>query len=205
MGQTSTPISTSTKSSLHEQLVDIQQNLKVPKTRENEFGGFNYRSIEDIEIAVKPFLKKYTLTLQFSDEVVAVGDRVYVKATATLTNFEGAKISSSAYAREAEKPKAKTDDAQLTGGCSSYARKYAAQGLFLIDDGKGDPDTPKGVGSPSESLSAAKAKLFKTFKEGGITESIDIMANIEQALGKDTVETVAEANKVIEYLLKDEG
>jgi hypothetical protein len=184
---------------LHDKLIDIQQNLSVPKTRENEFGGFNYRSVEDIENAVKPFLKKHNLTLTFSDTVEAVGDRVYVRAEARLSDGENF-VLAYARAREAEKPKAKTDDAQLTGGCSSYSRKYAAQGLFLIDDGKGDPDTPKGVSSPSESLSSAKAKLFKTFKDGGITESIDIMANIEQALGKDTVESVEEANKVINFL-----
>lgn len=188
---------------LHDKLIDIQQNLKVPKLRENEFGGFNYRSVEDIENAVKPFLKKHNLALMFHDEMVAVGDRVYVKATATLSN-DTERICATAYAREAEKPKAKTDDAQLTGGCSSYARKYAAQGLFLIDDGKGDPDVPKGVSNPSESLSVAKERLFRTFKKGGITDSLDIMANIEQAIGKDTIESVEEANKVIKYLTQPE-
>lgn len=199
MTKTSTPNSTLT---LHDKLIDIQQNLKVPKLRENDFGGYAYRNVEDIEIALKPFLVKHRLTFFFTDEMVAVGDRVYCKANAILQDGDN-QITVSAYAREAEKPKAKTDDAQLTGGCSSYCRKYAAQGLFLIDDGKGDPDNPKdSLGDPVESLSKAKAKLFKTFKEGGIEDSMDIMANIQQALGKDTIESVADVNAVIAFLEK---
>lgn len=187
---------------LHKKLIDIQQNLKVPKMRANDFGGFNYRSVEDIESAVKPFLEKHQLTLTFEDEMVGIEGRVYVKAWAILS--DGVKdIRKPAYAREAEKPKAKTDDAQLTGGCSSYARKYAAQGLFLIDDGKGDPDN-KGsedratVGAGE--LSKAKQKLFKAFKDAGITDSQDMMANIQQATGKDLVETIEDVDNVIKVL-----
>lgn len=188
---------------LHEKLIDIQQNLKVPKLRENDFGEFNYRSIEDIEIAVKPFLKKYDLTLTFEDEMVGVEGRVYVKAWAILSDGKDV-IRKPAYAREAEKPKAKTDDAQLTGGCSSYARKYATQGLFLIDDGKNDPDNPNSnpTDTQKETLSKAKQKLFKAFKKQGIEESVGMMSHIQQAIGKDTVETVAEVEKVIKHLSK---
>lgn len=193
------------QTSIHSKLLDIQENLSVPKARENTFGGFNYRSIEDIEIAVKPFLKKHKLILVFHDEVVAVGDRVYVKAVANLGDGKDV-IEASGYAREAEKPKAKTDDAQLTGGCSSYARKYAAQGLFLIDDGKGDPDN-KGVTEGAtlgiSSLNVAKQNLYKAFKEYGITESMDMNARIQQAIGKDSVETLEDANKVIKLLLDE--
>lgn len=192
---------------LHDKLIDIQQRLEVPKARENTFGGFNYRSVEDIEIAVKPLLKEHGLVLIFGDKVVAVGERVYVEATARLVDKDGTDIAVTAYAREAEKPKAKTDDAQLTGGCSSYARKYAAQGLFLIDDGKADPDNPEqdtatsyGIGA----LNAARQKLFNAFTDAGVTESIDMMAQIQQATGKDSVETVADVNKVIEHLDKDD-
>lgn len=120
---------------LHDVLVEIQQELKVPKDINNDFGGFKYRNLEQIEDKLKPFLKKFNLTLKFDDEMVAVGDRVYVKATATLSNGTDS-ISGTAYAREAVTPKAKMDDSQLTGSCSSYARKYAAAGLFLIDDTK---------------------------------------------------------------------
>lgn len=191
---------------LHDKLIDIQQNLVVPKVRENTFGGFNYRSVEDIEIAIKPLLKKHGLILTFDDRVDAVGGRVYVKATATLSDGKEF-VEASAYAREAEKPKAKTDDAQLTGGCSSYARKYAAQGLFLIDDGKADPDNPtqdtaetQGVGA----LNSAKQKLFQAFKDKGITDSVDMMGEIQKATGKDVVESVADVDKVIESLNKDD-
>lgn len=185
---------------LHDKLIDIQQNLKVPKLRENSFGGFNYRSIEDIEDKVKPFLEKHNLTLRFEDDVVGVEGRVYVKATAILSDGEN-EIRVPSFARESEKPKAKTDDAQLTGGCSSYARKYAAQGLFLIDAGEGDPDN---VGETpiqkKDSLSKAKQKLFKAFKDNGVEDSISMMSTIQQAIGKDLVESVDEVNKVIEYL-----
>lgn len=187
---------------LHDKLIDIQQRLQVPKMRENSFGGFNYRSVEDIETAIKPFLKEHGLALYFKDKVVAVGDRVYVEATANLTDGKDY-ILASAYAREAEKPKAKTDDAQLTGGCSSYARKYAAQGLFLIDDGKSDPDNPNddtaatyGIGE----LAKAKQKLFNAFKDAGVTDATAMMAEIEQAIGKDVVETVADTERVIKHL-----
>lgn len=188
---------------LHEKLIDIQQNLQVPKLRENSFGGFNYRSVEDIEDKVKPFLVKHKLTLKFDDDVVAVGDRVYVKATAVLSDgeFEATGVG---FAREAEKPKAKTDDAQLTGGTSSYARKYAAQGLFLIDDGKGDPDNPA---PPKEdlvkaSLSEAKRNVFNAFKDAGIDDTTVMMETIQQAIGKDTIENTDDATKVIEAIDK---
>lgn len=187
---------------LHEKLIDIQQGLKVPKMRENSFGGFNYRSVEDIEDKLKPLLKAHKLSFRFTDEVVAVGDRVYVKATAILSDGQNTE-EAVAYAREAEKPKAKTDDAQLTGGCSSYARKYAAQGLFLIDDGKSDPDNPNedtamahGIGE----LAKAKQRLFDKFKEKGITDSTIMMEKINKATGKDLVETIGDVAKVIKLL-----
>lgn len=126
---------------LHEKLLDIQQRLKVPKGQRNDFGGFDYRNIEDIEDRVKPLLKEHDLTLHFDDKPVEVGGRVYIESTAFLSDGENVR-SATAYAREAVSPKAKTDDAQLTGACSSYARKYAASGLFLIDNTK-DADSYK--------------------------------------------------------------
>jgi hypothetical protein len=188
---------------IHEKLIDIQQNLKVPKMRENSFGGYNYRSVEDIEDALKPFLKKHNLVFYFDDSMVAVGDRVYVKATAVLIDATDGRVEASAYAREAEKPKAKTDDAQLTGGCSSYARKYAAQGLFLIDDGKADPDNPNDDSAAAYNigeLAKAKQRLFDTFKEKGITDSDIMMEKIHNATDKDLVETVGDVAKVIKHL-----
>ena len=121
-----------------EKLVAIQTDLKAPKGQKNTFGGYKYRSCEDILEAVKPLLAKNGLVLNISDEVLQIGDRIYVKAKATITdgtNFQ----TSTAYAREAETKKG-MDPAQVTGTSSSYARKYALNGLFCIDDTK-DPDT----------------------------------------------------------------
>lgn len=189
---------------LHDKLIDIQQRLSVPKTRENEFGGFNYRNVEDIENAVKPFLKEHSLTLTFADEIVGVEGRVYVKATASLT--DGEKVTAvSAYAREAEKPKAKTDDAQLTGGCSSYARKYAACGLFLIDDGKGDPDVAKvDVSGKQNELAEARAEVFAQFTDNGITESEEMIRIIKEETGDVTIKSVTNAQKVLKRLRKND-
>lgn len=119
-------------------LGEVQFKLKAPKGQVNSFGHYNYRSCEDILEAVKPLLHEAGLTLTLSDDVIAVGDRVYVKATATVTDGTDS-VSNTAFAREAESKKG-MDDSQVTGTASSYARKYALNGLFCIDDTK-DADT----------------------------------------------------------------
>ncbi|EIQ0356621.1 ERF family protein [Escherichia coli] len=124
------------KTELYKKLWTIQQTLNAPKNQRNNFGGYSYRSAEDILEAVKPLLQNITLTL--NDEIVLIGDRYYVKATATLSDGEDA-VCVTAYARE-EESKRGMDASQLTGATSSYARKYALNGLFCIDDAK-DPDT----------------------------------------------------------------
>lgn len=118
-------------------LMLIQASLKAPKNQKNAFGGYNYRSCEDILEAVKPLLYDTQTTLTVSDEMVAVGDRIYVKATAVLKDAETWEIieSNTAYARESESKKW-MDDSQITWATSSYARKYALNGLFCIDDVK---------------------------------------------------------------------
>jgi len=116
-------------------LVKIQAELKVPKNQTNSFGKYKYRSAEDIIEAVKPILNKYGTALVVSDEVVQVGDRVYIKATATLLDATDDVISVNGWAREEEVKKG-MDAAQITGSASSYARKYALNGLFAIDDTK---------------------------------------------------------------------
>jgi hypothetical protein len=121
------------------ELLEIQSNLKAPKGQFNSFGKYRYRSAEDILEAVKPLLYKYDCMLFLSDEIVAVGNRIYVKATATITNAEGVQVQNTAFAREEEEKKG-MDGSQITGTASSYARKYALNGLFLIDDTK-DADT----------------------------------------------------------------
>jgi hypothetical protein len=114
----------------------IQIALKAPKDQYNSFGKYKYRNAESICEAVKPYLEKYKVALTISDEIVEVGGRVYVKATATLLDCEVSDlVSVTAYAREADDKKG-MDAAQVTGATSSYARKYALNGLFLLDDTK---------------------------------------------------------------------
>lgn len=117
----------------------IQTTLKAPKDKYNKFGKFYYRSCEGIIEAVKPILAERKLVLQLKDDMVEIGGRVYVKATATLRNLEGGFIENTAFAREAD-AKSGMDASQITGTASSYARKYALNGLFCIDDTK-DADT----------------------------------------------------------------
>ena len=121
------------------ELTTIQRDLKCNKGRENKFGGYKYRSCEDIMEAAKPLMAQEGCTLTVADEVVEVGGRIYIKATATLTNSNGEQVTTTAYAREEETKKG-MDCAQITGSASSYARKYALNGLFCIDDAQ-DPDT----------------------------------------------------------------
>ena len=114
----------------------IQKELKAPKNQFNAFGKYKYRSCEDILEAVKPLLEDATLTI--NDEMVVIGERYYIKATVTLKQGEE-EVSTTAFARESEEKKG-MDQSQITGATSSYARKYALNGLFLIDDTK-DADT----------------------------------------------------------------
>lgn len=155
---------------MRDKLLAIQTELKAPKGQYNSFGKYNYRSCEDILEAVKPHLKKNKCTLQIDDELVNIGDRYYVKATAILMDLEsGAMISNNAYAREAES-KSGMDASQITGTASSYARKYALNGLFLIDDTK-DADTDEFVEKTSEKMATEKqiALMRQIAKEQGKT------------------------------------
>lgn len=120
-------------------LVNIQNELKAPKSNFNSFGKYRYRSAEDILTAVKPLLAKYSCTMTITDEVVFIGGRFYIKATATITDEDGNTESVSAFAREDESKKG-MDGSQITGTASSYSRKYCLNGMFLIDDTK-DADT----------------------------------------------------------------
>lgn len=113
----------------------IQSKLKAPKGNYNSFGKYKYRSAEDILEAVKPLLNEENCILTLSDEIVQVGDRYYIKATCTLVNSDGQIVETSALARE-EDTKKGMDASQITGTASSYARKYALNGLFCIDDTK---------------------------------------------------------------------
>ena len=161
------------------ELMNIQAELHAPKNQRNTFGGYNYRSAEDILEAVKPLLKKEGCTLVLSDEIWTYADtatmtengitpsisRYYVKATATLTNAKGESVSASAYAREPQSKKG-ADESQITGAASSYARKYALNGLFAIDDSV-DADTPPTVDDAVAALNAVTSR--KEFEECYLT------------------------------------
>lgn len=132
-------------------MVKIQSELKAPKNQTNAFGKYKYRSCEDIIEAVKPLLSRENLYMNISDEIIEVGGKNYVKATATIFGDDGS-ISSSAVARESIDKKG-MDDAQQTGATSSYARKYALNGLFGIDDQKdADATNTHGKDAPQQSF-----------------------------------------------------
>ena len=128
---------------IKEKLLAIQCELKAPKNQYNNFGKYKYRSCEDVLEALKPLCGKYKAVLTINDEVVTVGDRYYLKTTVTLSDTETEEsISTKAFAREEEK-KAGMDGSQITGSASSYARKYALNALFAIDDTKDADATNK--------------------------------------------------------------
>ena len=134
-------------------LLAVQRDLKAPKNQYNKFGDFYYRSCEDIMQAARPLCNENGLVLTLSDEIVNIGDRFYVKATSKVTDIAtGESVENVAYARETES-RPKMDASQLTGSCSSYARKYSMCGLFAIDDNK-DPDTEEFQGKDQKPVNA---------------------------------------------------
>ena len=157
-------------SEIRNKLTKIQSELKAPKGQYNSFGKYRYRSCEDILEAVKPLLAKYNLSMTITDEIVEVGGRVYVKASANIVDNEtDSGIINVAYAREEEEKKG-MDASQITGTASSYARKYCLNGLFLIDDTK-DADTDEyhkeeKKGNPAEKKATEKQiSLMKSLCE----------------------------------------
>ena len=125
-----------TSKELAEKLVNIQNEIKVPKSSYNIFGKYNYRNVEAIQEAAKPICKKYGVVITVQDELIPVGDRFYIKATATISDGVN-EIKTTAFAREPDAQKGMSE-AQITGSSSSYARKYALGGLLLLDDLKDD-------------------------------------------------------------------
>ena len=135
------------------ELITIQSELKAPKTQVNRFGGYKYRKAEDILEAVKPLLAKQKCTLIISDDIVMIGNRIYVKATATIKNEKGECETTTGWAREEETKKG-MDGSQITGASSSYARKYALNGLFAIDDNADSDTTNTGQQESTHHLAA---------------------------------------------------
>ena len=143
---------------VYEKLIAIQSELKAPKSQYNNFGKYAYRNCEDILESLKPLLKEHKSTIYISDEIVTVLERFYVKATVTFIDAEtGEKIINTAYAREEEDKKG-MDGSQVTGASSSYARKYALNGMFAIDDTKDSDFTNTTVKGDNSALSEAQIK-----------------------------------------------
>lgn len=175
-----------------EKLINIQVNLKAPKSQYNSFGKYKYRSCEDILEAVKPLLKENKLTLIISDSVEMVGNRFYIKSTATITDIEtGEVIETSAYAREDETKKG-MDLSQVTGSTSSYARKYALNGLLCIDDTKDSDSTntqsknDKPATTDNEKISESQVKrLFALAGKDKVQVVKEIMQKHKYSNSKD--------------------
>lgn len=154
------------KMNVYEKLMNVQAELKAPKSNYNSFAKFNYRSLEDITEALKPILKKYNATVIMNDSVEVVNDRYYMKSVATFFDCDtGDAISNSAFAREAQEKKG-MDESQVSGMASSYCRKYCLNGLFLLDDNK-DSDTDE-VAKLAEKKNNKKVDAPKD--QQGITE-----------------------------------
>lgn len=160
---------------ISKKLIAIQSALKAPKGQFNSFGKYSYRSCEDILVALKPILKEQECTLVITDCIELIGARYYVAATAVLTSAEdGSYVKNTAYAREDEAKKG-MDGSQITGAASSYARKYALNGLFAIDDAK-DADTDefgKQTNGPTKAEQAADGKKANEINKGFDPEKVD--------------------------------
>ena len=167
--------------SITEKLAKVQHDLNAPKGQFNKFGGYSYRSCEDILQAVKPLLNGAVITV--SDEIKVLGDRVYVQATATFSDGEHS-VSTTAFAREALTKKG-MDESQITGSASSYARKYALNGLLLIDDNK-DADTRDNTKAEDERVETGRESL-----EG--CETMDQLKRVWASLGANEKKALAKA------------
>ena len=163
---------------IYKKLMGIQTKLKAPKSQRNSFGNYNYRSCEDILEAVKPLLDEFKVALTIKDEIILIGERYYIKATATLIDIDtGDMTETSAYARESAEKRG-MDASQVTGATSSYARKYALNGLFAIDDNK-DADATNTHGKDTikvnmtPALSEAQLKrLYAIGNKAGIKKEV---------------------------------
>lgn len=187
---------------IYKKLLAIQSELKAPKSQYNNFGKYKYRNCEDILESLKPLLTKNEAVVTISDEIITVGQRFYLKATAKIFDTQtGESIETTAYAREEETKKG-MDGSQLTGCSSSYARKYALNGLFSIDDTK-DSDFPNGY-EKKETDTNLKNKLKELISEYSKKSDKKInrvVEEIKQRAGKDlNLFSAAEFKNTIAYL-----
>lgn len=189
--------------SIYETLSHIQVELKAPKNLYNSFGKYKYRNAESILEAAKPLCAKHGCTMTVSDEVILIGSRYYIKATATVQDKDGNAASTTALAREDETKKG-MDGAQITGTASSYARKYALNGLFCIDDTK-DPDCDEyhnqTTAEPQRDTNAAAARLaaraecqraVKSYCQKNNADEADAWKLISETIGKPSNDFTAE-------------
>ena len=184
-------------------LVKVQNELKAPKSQYNSFGKYSYRNCEDILEALKPLLNEVKAIVNISDEIILIGERYYVKATVKFIDAEtGEVVEASAMAREEETKKG-MDASQLTGSTSSYARKYALNGLFAIDDTK-DADTTNTHGKENvKSLSEAQLKRMYVIGKNAGYENSKVDSMINQKYNKKACDmTKEEYDNVVEGLQK---
>lgn len=199
--------------SLTTKLMMIQSELKAPKNQRNNFGKYNYRNCEDILNALKPHLMKYKCVVLLTDDLVLIGDRFYIKSTAKLVDSESNNtISVNAYAREEETKKG-MDSSQITGSASSYARKYALNGLFAIDDTKDSDFTNNGKEPPQPQyqspkqeppqlpIQQVKFEINQVARKKGVKSS-EILSEVQQKVKYQINEAVnlQQAEEVINLL-----
>lgn len=185
-------------------LFEIQAELKAPKGQLNKFGNYRYRSCEDILEALKPILKKYQMSVTLSDDIEVAGDRVYVKATATLHGKNGIVAKTTAFAREPLSKKG-MDDSQITGTASSYARKYALNGLFAIDDTKDADSNEVGeIASKVKTIDASTQRQITTKCSQAklSTEKFCMAMGIDQISDLE-VSKLPEANERLDKRIKE--
>lgn len=178
------------------ELIAIQSELKAPKSQFNKFGGYKYRKAEDILEAVKPLLAKQKCTLIITDDVVLIGNRIYVKATATIKNEKGECETTTGWAREEETKKG-MDGSQITGASSSYARKYALNGLFAIDDNADSDTTNDGQHQAAQQQaqtqqSAAQQPATPQYHTNDLNEGL---AYLSRCVNKDNLVWVVQTYK----------
>lgn len=174
-------------------LMAVQAELKAPKNQHNSFGKYDYRSAEDIIEAVKPLLKENGLFLNMSDDIVLIGDRYYVKATVKVVDVvTGESVQTSALARESAQKKG-MDESQVTGTASSYARKYALNGLFAIDDNR-DADTNEYARQTSQNAAGARSQRNAYPSKGSANN--DLRSKAMHALSKEMQRVGASGEEV---------
>ncbi len=186
--------------SVYLKLVKVQSELRAPKSQYNNFGKYAYRNCEDILEALKPLLNEVKALVNISDEVVLIGERYYIKATVKFIDAEtGEVVEASAMAREEETKKG-MDASQLTGSTSSYARKYALNGLFAIDDTK-DSDSTNAHDKGESKLSEAQIKRLYAIGNKAGYNSDKVKSMIKQKYNKEAEKmTKSEYDNVVEGL-----